>query len=111
MMTISCAVAGVLTFGMYGATNPAGAVVFAVLYGFASGSIFALISPVFVALSTDQSEIGLRQGVALFVSGLAALIGPPIAGALVSADGGGFKYAIAFSGAPLVNCRLRVVPY
>ncbi|KAK4705150.1 hypothetical protein P7C70_g1065, partial [Phenoliferia sp. Uapishka_3] len=47
---------------------------------------------------TDQSEIGLRQGVAFVVSGIAALIGPPISGALLSAGNGSFIYAIAFSG-------------
>ena len=52
-----------------------------------------------VAVRSDVDMMPrLRQGVALFVSGLAALIGPPVAGALVSVDGGGFRYAIAFAG-------------
>ena len=50
----------------------------------------------------------MRQGVALFVSGLAALIGPPISGALLSADGGDFRYAIIFSGTQEIILLLSV---
>lgn len=38
----------------------------------------------------------MRQGLALIVNGLAALTSSPIAGALLEAADGDFKYAIAF---------------
>ncbi|KAM0747249.1 MFS general substrate transporter [Meredithblackwellia eburnea MCA 4105] len=102
VMACCCAASGVLTFAMFGATSPVGAILCTILFGFFSGAVFSLMSPVFVALSTDVSEIGLRQGLAFPVSGLAALIGPPISGALLSAANGHFKWAITFAGGSLL---------
>lgn len=53
-------------------------------------------APLLVSTATDVHEIGLRQGMALVVNGLAALVCSPIAGALITAGHDEFTYAIAF---------------
>jgi MCP family monocarboxylic acid transporter-like MFS transporter 10 len=81
-------------------------VTFAILYGFFSGGYVSLISPVFVSMANNVSEIGrvalvsppllhpdlnpppiprdrIRMGMAFVCVGLAALAGSPIAGALL----------------------------
>ncbi|ORY92800.1 major facilitator superfamily domain-containing protein [Leucosporidium creatinivorum] len=89
----------VLIFALYGATSPAGVIIFAILFGFFTGSFFALLSPLLISTADDISEIGMRQGLALLLNGLAALVCSPIAGALLAAGHDDFKYAIAFAGA------------
>ncbi|ORY92799.1 major facilitator superfamily domain-containing protein [Leucosporidium creatinivorum] len=89
----------VLIFALYGATNSAGLIIIILLFGFFSGGVVALTSPLLIATADDISEIGVRQGHALVFNGLAALVCTPISGALLAAGNDDFKYAIAFAGA------------
>jgi len=88
---------GVLIFAMFGVMNTGGVVVFSMLYGFFSGAYLSLIAPTTASLSQDVSEIGVRMGIAFFMTSFACLTGPPIDGALLN---GGFSWfkPIVFSG-------------
>ncbi|CAK7220406.1 hypothetical protein SBRCBS47491_004178 [Sporothrix bragantina] len=66
----------------------AGTVIFALLYGLFSGGIVSLIASVIMGLTKDLSRVGTRMGMAFFVTGIACLIGPPIAGSIL---GDGFS--------------------
>ena len=71
-----------------GSNYLAGTVVFALLYGLFSGGIVGLIASVIIGLTKDLSRVGTRMGMAYFFTGIACLIGPPIAGSIL---GDGFS--------------------
>ena len=76
-----------LALGLPASSNAA-FIVFAVLYGFASGG-FVSLAPAQIARISDLQEIGIRSGVLFSCVSFAGLVGNPIAGALV--DGTGFQ--------------------
>ncbi|KAK7029616.1 hypothetical protein VNI00_014314 [Paramarasmius palmivorus] len=81
---VTCTViCGAIIFAMFGIKNIAGMVVFAVFYGFFSGAFLGLFAPAVASLSDAPSEIGVRLGIAYFLTGFGTLVGPPIDGALV----------------------------
>ncbi|KAI5475745.1 hypothetical protein MNV49_000874 [Pseudohyphozyma bogoriensis] len=92
------AATAILCFAMFGAKTSAGAVVFALLYGFCSGGYASLLAPVFVSMSRQPSEMGARMGIAFLFVGIAALTGTPISGALLARGNGSFVGPIVFSG-------------
>ncbi|KAG8727385.1 hypothetical protein FRC12_022543 [Ceratobasidium sp. 428] len=97
-LLIPCAtISGVLIFAMLGVKSSGALVAFGLLYGFFSGAFISLVPPVFVSLSRNMQEIGLRMGLAFFVLGFSALTGTPIAGALLSTQFTWWK-PILFSG-------------
>ncbi|KAJ7656808.1 major facilitator superfamily domain-containing protein [Mycena polygramma] len=63
--------------------HTAGLILFSIFFGFFFGSTIALYLPVVAMLVPRQADMGRIMGVALFPPGLAALIGPPIAGAVL----------------------------
>ncbi|KAF8596146.1 MFS general substrate transporter [Ceratobasidium sp. AG-I] len=84
-MLITCAtINGALIFAMFGVKSSGALIVFSILYGFFSGAYISLISPIFISLSKNMQEIGIRLGLAFTILGAAALVGTPIAGALLS---------------------------
>ncbi|EPS92992.1 hypothetical protein FOMPIDRAFT_60020 [Fomitopsis schrenkii] len=80
-ITVICAA---LMFAMLGITNVATMVVVAVIYGVFSGAYLALIVAAVVSLSRSPEELGLRNGLTFTTNSFAALIGTPIAGALLT---------------------------
>ena len=72
-------------------------IVFAVLVGFTNGAYVALTSSL-VAQISDIKKIGTRNGTNWFMYGVGALIGTPIAGALIQRDDGGYLYMQIFAG-------------
>ncbi|KAE9387169.1 MFS general substrate transporter [Gymnopus androsaceus JB14] len=90
-------VANMLTFGMVGCSavifgmiglgrGEAGYVVVAILYGYCAGTYISLISPLFSSFAHNQAEIGARIGIGFAFSGVSALIGGPIDGALATSE-------------------------
>ncbi|KAK3309904.1 major facilitator superfamily domain-containing protein [Chaetomium strumarium] len=73
----------VLAFGWVGITNVGGSVVWVLLYGAFSGGVVSLTPSVIVGLTPDMGRVGARMGVAFVVSGIAILVGTPIAGAIL----------------------------
>ncbi|KIJ63065.1 hypothetical protein HYDPIDRAFT_113601 [Hydnomerulius pinastri MD-312] len=77
-------VTAVLIFGMIWLGSVSSVVIIGVLFGIASGISISIIAPVIAFLTRDPSELGTRLGIAYPVLGLGALVGPPIAGALLT---------------------------
>ncbi|KIM24493.1 hypothetical protein M408DRAFT_317476 [Serendipita vermifera MAFF 305830] len=75
-----------LMFAMLAATNPGGIIFIAILYGFFSGAYISLSNPLFLNMVNSLGETGTRLGFAYSIIAFAALIGTPIAGALLTRD-------------------------
>ncbi|ORY63696.1 major facilitator superfamily domain-containing protein [Leucosporidium creatinivorum] len=109
MLIPMCVGSTVLVWAMFGATNSGGAINFAILYGFFSGGYVSLVNPVFASMANAPTEIGARIGVAFVLVGLAALVGTPIAGALLVRTPS-FVAPICFSaGVMVIGCALFVL--
>lgn len=54
-----------------------------IIYGFASGTFFAIQPTIYTHLVADKKYLGTRFGMAFSVMSFALLFGPPIAGALM----------------------------
>lgn len=75
---------------------------FAVFYGLFAAGIQSLFPATLSTLTTDLKKIGVRMGMVLSVVAVAALIGSPIAGALVERDDGNYLYAQMFMGSAII---------
>jgi len=73
---------GILAIVMIVCTDPPSIVVFCILYGFCSGAAVALFFPSVISLDPNARS-GVRLGLACVPTGVATLVGPPIAAALV----------------------------
>ncbi|KAI2634615.1 monocarboxylate permease-like protein [Xylaria nigripes] len=90
MMLLICFLSTTITLALWIPGNSTAAImVFAAIYGFASGGYISL-NPVVTAQISDLREIGSRSGVVLFISSLGVLTGPPIGGAILSAQHGNY---------------------
>lgn len=76
----------------------AGIIVFAALFGFASGTSIA-VAPVCIGRLCRTQEYGRYYATTYTVVSVATLIGVPIAGNIVKASGGSYNGLIAFTGA------------
>ncbi|RMD39161.1 hypothetical protein DV735_g5968, partial [Chaetothyriales sp. CBS 134920] len=86
---IPCAlITGVLAFYWIGVTNLAGAVLFALLYGFFSGGFVSLPAVAITTLTDDMEKLGTRLGQCFFVSAFGLLCGTPVSGAILDSSGG-----------------------
>lgn len=83
-------------------------IVFAGIFGFCSGAIISCSAVSLASTPKDPRNIGTYVGMGMAVGAIAALVGPPINGALV-AHYGGFNQLADFSGAMcLAGCVLVV---
>lgn len=89
---------GIFIFAIFGVKSSGGVIAISILYGISSGAYVSLIAPLYTGLSKHPSEIGMRIGVAFIIVSIAALVGTPITGALLTADHDKFYGAIIFSG-------------
>jgi MFS family permease len=67
-----------------------GLYVFVAFYGFASAGFQGLFPSTLSSLTKDLSKMGVRNGMGFSIVGVAAFVGPPIAGAIVQ-QGGYFR--------------------
>ncbi|KAI4123167.1 MAG: hypothetical protein LQ338_005400 [Usnochroma carphineum] len=72
-------------------------ILFAAFYGFSSGA-FVSLAPALVAQISDIRQIGVRTGAMFAVISIAALVGNPIGGALVSNEHGQYLQLQIFCG-------------
>ena len=100
---------GVVAYGWSGVTGLGGLYAFAAIYGLAAAGIQSLFPATLSTLTTDLKKTGVRMGMVLSVVGVAALIGSPVAGALVQADHGGYLYAQMFMGSAVVAGMMTLV--
>jgi hypothetical protein len=77
-------------------------VVFALLYGFVSGTCIFL-NPVCVGQISSTKEYGTRYGTCYFFVSFAPLTGIPVAGQIVAANSGGYTGLVCFTAAGFVG--------
>ncbi|KAH8649208.1 monocarboxylate transporter [Xylariales sp. PMI_506] len=99
VMIVTTCCCSVCIFGLWQfcGSNSAAITAFSILFGFWSGASISL-TPVCVAQICRIEDYGKRNGTAYSLSSFAALIGVPIAGALVDANGGDYNELILFGG-------------
>lgn len=98
VMIVMSLVTTILILGMWiPATSNAAIIVFAVLFGIASGAGIGL-TPALGAQVSPIREIGVWQGTLFFLSSWAALTGSPIGGAILGQAHGDFRYPAVFAG-------------
>ncbi|KKK14427.1 hypothetical protein P175DRAFT_0558691 [Aspergillus ochraceoroseus IBT 24754] len=100
---------GLVAFCWAGVHNLNGVYAFSVFYGLSAAGIQSLFPATLSTLTTDLKKTGVRMGMVLSVVGVAALIGSPIAGALVQKDNGDYLYAQMFMGTVIVAGTLTLV--
>ena len=96
------AAAGILLFGWIGIHSLSGMWAFVALFGFLGGGVQALFPAALASLTDDLSKMGVRLGMTFSIVSFATLTGPPISGALISADGGKYPHAQGWSGTVMV---------
>lgn len=102
ILVSACYLAGILSLALWiPATTNAGIIVFAILFGFASGAYVALAAALVVRIS-PYKEIGYRTGLLFLVASLSGLTASPIGGAIVQRQGGSYTGMQIFSGATLL---------
>jgi MFS family permease len=104
------AAAAILLYSWIAVSSLGGLVAFAIVYGFFGGSIQSLFPAALSSLTTDLNKAGVRIGMIFSIVSLASLTGPPIAGALIDANGGQYLYAQIFGGTSMMlGCMLLIV--
>ncbi|KAJ5921447.1 monocarboxylate permease mch4 [Penicillium verhagenii] len=78
-----------LAFALLGIKTPGGVIAFAVVYGFVSAPYVSLPIPIVTSLSPDKSVWATRLGMSFAIIGLGALIGSPVAGAILGDSSNG----------------------
>jgi len=101
-------ITGVLLLALLGVKTTAGIVVFSVLYGFSSGAFLSLMAPAVASLSRDNNEIGVRMGIAFFLSSITSLTGNPIEGSLLT-SAFSWSRAIIFSAVTALGGTVVVI--
>ncbi|KAI9840225.1 MAG: hypothetical protein M1838_004174 [Thelocarpon superellum] len=100
---------GVMMFAWIGVHGHASLIVFAIFYGMFASAIQGLLPATLSSLTGDVRKAGVRMGMVFSVLSFASLTGPPIAGALLAQQHGGYLYAQAFSGAVMVAGALTLI--
>lgn len=100
---------GLLAFCWAAVKDLGGLYAFAAIYGLSAAGIQSLFPATLSTLTTDLKKTGVRMGMVLSVVAVAALIGSPIAGALVQADDGGYLYAQMFMGSAILAGTLTLI--
>ncbi|EED20221.1 monocarboxylate permease, putative [Talaromyces stipitatus ATCC 10500] len=108
MFAIGGVASGVAIFCMNSAKSNDSLIVYSVAFGFASGTIISGGSAAFSVCPQDPRDIGTYMGMGMAISGLGALIGPPINGAIEGKYGGFFEVSM-FSGAMCLLGGLVVI--
>jgi MFS family permease len=101
-MIVNTMLCAVLTLGLWlPASSNAPLIVYAILFGFASGCTFSIL-PAMVASFSDPRKMGVRSGSMYVLSAFGALVGSPIGGAIVGRQDGGYSGLIVFAGVALL---------
>lgn len=77
-------------------------ILFVAFYGFSSGA-FVSLAPALVAQISDIRQIGVRTGTMFAVISIAALVGNPIGGALITEEHGEYTHLQIFCGIMMVT--------
>jgi MFS family permease len=102
MQSLCSTAAGIIVLALgVPASGNAAFIMFAVLYGFASGAFVSLL-PAQIAHISQVEQIGVNVGVVFAVVSIAGLVGNPIAGAIIDANNGDFWGLNVFAGVTLL---------
>lgn len=93
--TFACCI---LAFAWIGINNVPGLIVFAVLYGFCSGTYVSLPPAAVARLTSDLHHVGSRMGTCFLFAAFGILIGSPVAGQLVETEPPSYWKAQVFCG-------------
>lgn len=96
VMVATAITSSILVFASIAAKNTASILIVGALYGFTSGNVFSLQGACVPPLLDDPRTIGVAIGQVLSVSGIGAMLGPPICGWIIAGDN--FTGAQIFSG-------------
>ena len=98
-MVLASLGAAVLTLALWMASSNSlsAIIVYAVFFGFFSGSAISII-PVCISQVCEMKDYGKRNGTAYTIVSLGTLTGIPIAGAIQQRDNGGYTGLIIFGG-------------
>ncbi|KAI0816374.1 major facilitator superfamily domain-containing protein [Xylaria sp. FL0064] len=96
-VTALACVATILALWYTAGTNPAQVISFASLFGFWSGAAISL-TPVCIGQVCRTEDYGKRSGTAFFLASFGALVGIPIAGAILELNNGSYHGLIIFAG-------------
>ncbi|KAI1345933.1 major facilitator superfamily domain-containing protein [Xylaria sp. FL0043] len=96
-VTALACVATILALWYTAGTNPAQVISFAPLFGFWSGAAISL-TPVCIGQVCRTEDYGKRSGTAFFLASFGALVGIPIAGAILELHSGSYHGLIIFAG-------------
>ncbi|TVY85295.1 Aspyridones efflux protein apdF [Lachnellula suecica] len=99
-------VSSIILYAWIPVTSFSGLLPFTILYGLFGAGVQGLFPSALASLTDDPRQKGVRMGMILSIAGLGSLAGPPIAGALITADGGGFLYAQIFTGTMMMGGAL-----
>ncbi|CAK7200574.1 hypothetical protein SEUCBS139899_003272 [Sporothrix eucalyptigena] len=84
---VICVITAAVDYYWISVNNQAGNIAFSVLYGFFSSSVVTLAPVVLSNITPDLTTLGTRLGCVAVLKGIASLIGPPIAGAILDNSG------------------------
>jgi len=101
MVVLAGVTSGICVFCLSSVTGVAGFVIYSIVFGFCSGSIFSASLAAITGAASDPSSFGAYMGMGMALVAIGPLIGPPIDGALV-ARYGGFEEVSYFGGAVCV---------
>jgi len=102
-------ICGILMFAWSGVHERGGLIAFSVVYGLFAAGIQSMFPATLASLTTDLKKAGVRMGMCFSVVSVAALTGPPLAGALIQSNGGNYLHAQMWAGAILTCGSLTLV--
>ncbi|KAK2045098.1 major facilitator superfamily transporter [Colletotrichum somersetense] len=93
---------GILMYCWVAVSSTAGLYAWTPFYGLAASGIQSLFPAALSQLTSDPRKQGTRMGMTFTIVSFAVLTGPPIAGAIISAEGGKYVGAQVFAGTCLM---------
>ncbi|KAI8286949.1 hypothetical protein K4K60_013037 [Colletotrichum sp. SAR11_57] len=100
-------ISGIMMLCWPAVSSVTGLYVWTTFYGFFTGAIQSLMPSGIGTLTADPRKQGTRMGMTFTLISFAVLIGQPIAGAIISAEGGKYTGAQAYAGASSRAERLQ----
>lgn len=108
VMIVMVFLSAVVILGLWLPGRGDGALIaFAVLFGITSGAGIGL-GPVLITNISPPKELGFRMGTIMSIAAIGTLTSPPIAGAIVTDDGGSYRYAAVFAGVNFLIAGLGI---
>lgn len=94
--------AGLLMYCWTAVSSTTGLYAWTPFYGLAASAIQSLFPAALSQLTSDPRKQGTRMGMTFTIVSFAVLTGPPIAGAIISAEGGSYVGAQVYAGTCLL---------